>query len=236
MNENLQSKSSNETGFISRELILDAEKYIYQLHIPPQIKSLEKPPIIIFLHGIRERGRNGFLSSAGPFKLILEQYLSRLPAIVLFPQCRPDKYWADQIMDEMVMQALSQTVEEFAADTKRISLLGVSMGGYGTWHFAMRYPDKFAALISICGGSPILSGDRFSMLAEKVKNIPAWLFHGAEDRVVPVSESREIVDVLKKAGGIVKYNEYPNVGHTVWIQALGETGLLSWLLMQTAKN
>lgn len=230
---------SEKSGFASHATRIESENYIYQVYIPPQIKDFKKPPIIIFLHGIRERGTSGFVAQTGPFRFILEQYLSRLPAIVLLPQCRPGKYWSDPLMDEMVMRELAETSAEFDADTERISLLGVSMGGYGAWHFAAKYPERFAALISICGGSPILTGDRFAALAAKVKNIPAWVFHGADDRVVPVSESREIVKALETIGGDIRYSEYPNIGHNVWLQALGEPALLPWLLAQrdeTAAN
>jgi predicted peptidase len=132
----------------------------------------------------------------------------------------------------MVMQAIERTVEEFRADSKRLYLIGVSMGGYGVWHFASAYPQKLAALVSICGGSPVVSGDRFSSIAQKIGKTPAWLFHGAEDKVVPVSESRELVKALKANNNDVKYNEYPGVGHNVWLNALGEKELMPWLLAQ----
>ena len=221
-----------KSGFVSRTTQIGSENYVYQIYVSPQAINLAKPPVIVFLHGIRERGMGGFISNFSPFKFLLEQYLSKIPAIVLLPQCRPNVYWSDAVMDEMVMQSLAETIAEFEADEQRVSLLGVSMGGYGAWHFAMNHPEKFAALVSICGGSPILTGDRFTPLAEKLKNTPAWLFHGADDRVVPVVESREIVKALEKAGNKPKYNEYPNVGHNVWMNALAESSLLSWILAQ----
>lgn len=221
-----------KSGFLSRTTRIGAEDYVYQIYVSPQAVQLARPPIVVFLHGIRERGTGGFISGFNPFKFLLEQYLSKIPAIILLPQCRPNVYWSDPVMDEMVMQSLADTSAEFEADEKHVSLLGVSMGGYGAWHYAMQHSEKFAALVSICGGSPILTGDRFTPLAEKVKSIPAWLFHGADDRVVPVSESREIVKALEKAGGRPKYSEYPNVGHNVWMNALAENSLLSWILAQ----
>jgi predicted peptidase len=138
-------------------------------------------------------------------------------------------------MDEMVIKALDQTIEEFDADEKRIYLTGVSMGGYGVWHFAAAYPEKFAALVSICGGSSLTTGDRFAPVAEKVGSTPAWLFHGADDPIVAVSESRQIVAALKAANGNVKYNEYAGVGHNVWLNVLAEKDLLPWLLQQSLK-
>ena len=106
------------------------------------------------------------------------------------------------------------------------------MGGYGVWHFATNHLGKFAALVSICGGSSITSGDRFAPVAQKIGKTPAWVFHGANDNIVPVSESRQIVAALKANDGNVKYNEYPGIGHNVWLNVLSEKELFSWLLKQ----
>ena len=76
------------------------------------------------------------------------------------------------------------------------------------------------------------SGDRFNSIARKVGHTPVWVFHGAEDRVVHVSESRLMVEALKAAGGNVRYNEYPGVGHNVWLNVIAEPALLPWLLGQ----
>jgi len=220
---------------INRTAQTGSESFHYQAYIPPQVKNTENLPVIVFLHGIRERGVGGFIQKEGMFSTIVKQYLKQIPAIVLLPQCHPGKYWSDSAMDRMVMQVVEQTVEEFRADSKRLYLIGVSMGGYGVWHFASHYPQKFAALVSICGGSPAVSGDRFSSIAQKIGKTPAWLFHGSEDKVVPVNESRELVKALKANNNDVKYNEYAGVGHNVWLNALGEKDLMPWLLAQKLK-
>jgi predicted peptidase len=215
---------------VKRNLLIQNENYVYQAYLPPQLKDGAKLPLITFLHGIRERGRGGFIS--GMFAQMVKQYLKEIPAVVLLPQCRPDNFWADAPMDRMVAGQIESVSAEFSIDTRRQYLLGVSMGGYGVWHFAAAYPQKFAALVSICGGSPLTTGERFSPIAEKVGRTPAWLFHGAEDRVVQVSESRSLVAALKARQGNVKYTEYPQVGHNVWLNALGEKELIPWLLAQ----
>lgn len=216
---------------LERNLFIENENYVYQFYLPPNVNEKNaKLPLIIFLHGIRERGTNGFIS--GMFSTIIKQYLKQIPAIVLFPQCRPNKYWTDAKMDEMVIRQIESVSAEFSVDENRQYLLGVSMGGYGAWHFAANYAEKFAALVSICGGSPLASGNRFDPIAEKIGKIPAWVFHGADDTIVQVSESRNIVAAIRKNQGNVKYNEYENVGHNVWLNALGEKELIPWLLSQ----
>lgn len=216
----------------SRTVMVGADEFDYQVFIPAQISSFEKPPVIIFLHGIGQRGSGGFVPTNGAGGALARHYFSQVPAIVLLPQCRQGSFWSDAQMDEMAMKSLAQTVEEFGADERRIYLTGVSMGGYGVWHFAARYPGKFAALVSLCGGSSLTKGDRFTPLAEKVGKTPAWLFHGADDKVVEVSESRQIVAALEANCGNVRYSEYPKVGHNVWLNVVTEPDLISWLLAQ----
>ena len=217
----------------TRNASVNSDDYDYQIYVPGKIASAEKLPVIIFLHGIRERGSSGLVPTGGAFGKIIQHYFAQVPALIILPQCRPGKYWSDAAMDEMVMRALEQTIGEFGADVNRVYLIGVSMGGYGVWHFASAYPGKFAALVSICGGSSITSGDRFSPLARKVGKTPAWLFHGADDPVVPAEESRQIAAALEANNGNVKYNEYAGVGHNVWLNVLSEKELMPWLLKQS---
>lgn len=231
--------SSTFTGgeqgeIINRKLSIDNENYVHHVYLPPQLKKGADLPLIIFLHGIRERGSNGFIS--GMFATIIKQYLKQIPALVLFPQCRPGKYWTNAQMDRMVMRQIESINTEYAINAERQYLIGVSMGGYGVWHFAANYTKNFAALVSICGGSPLTGGDRFTPIAEKIDKTPAWLFHGAEDNVVQVSESRNMVAAIKANQGNVKYSEYAGVGHNVWLNALGEKELIPWLLAQKSRG
>jgi predicted peptidase len=155
--------------------------------------------------------------------------------VALLPQCRKGKYWHDPEMERMVFAELERTASEFSADPKRLYLAGVSMGGFGAWHFAARHPGKFAAIVTVCGGSTLTGGDRFTPVARKVGKTPVWVFHGSEDRVVPVTESRGMVEALKRVeGSRVRYSEFEGVGHNVWLNVAAEPGLLPWLLAQRA--
>ena len=212
----------------TRTARVGATDYAYQVHAPASVKG--PPPVIVFLHGIGQRGAGGFLPESGAAGLLVRRYLARVPAVILLPQCRSGSYWSDPFMDEMVMTALAQTESEFKADAARLYLTGVSMGGYGVWHLASQHPGRFAALVSVCGGVHGSGDERFGNVAEKVGETPAWLFHGADDCVVSVEESRRMTAALRAVGGNVKYSEYPGVGHSVWTQVLAERGLMPWLL------
>ena len=111
-------------------------------------------------------------------------------------------------------------------NTGRIYLTGLSMGGYGTWSLAIAYPGRFAAIAPVCGGSePFFAG--------RIKDIPAWIFHGAKDSVVPVSKSEEMVNALKKHGSNVKFTVYPEAKHDSWTATYNNPELYEWFLKQT---
>jgi predicted peptidase len=214
----------------TRTARVGAAEYSYQVHAPASLA--QAPPVIVFLHGIGQRGAGGFLPESGAAAALVRRYLARVPAVILLPQCRAGSYWSDPLMGEMVTTALSQTEDEFKADPARLYLTGVSMGGYGVWHFASQHPGRFAALVPICGGVSGRDGERFRRLAEKVGKTPTWIFHGADDRVVPVEDSRRAAAALEEAGGDFRYSEYAGVGHAVWTQVLAERELMPWLLAQ----
>jgi predicted peptidase len=226
------SGGERATGLLSRTVNVRDSSYSYQVYVPASLKQGEKVPVIVFLHGIGQRGEGGFVPSEGGAGMMVRSYMERMRAVVVLPQCRRGRYWNDSEMAEMVMATLDKTVAEFNGDTERTYLIGVSMGGYGAWHMASQYPGRFAAVVPICGGSPLRSGERFNQIARRVGKTPVWVFHGAADRIVPVSESRRMVEALKAAGGNVRYSEYEGVGHNVWLNAASESELLPWLLRQ----
>lgn len=228
----------NDKGIIENRIVrAGTENFDYQVYIPANVKQKTSGlPVIVFLHAIGQRGSGGFVPTTGAIGAVIRHYFAQVPAIVLLPQCRPGVYWSDPLMEQIVLKALEKTTEEFAADESRIYLTGVSMGGYGVWHFAVTQPEKFAAYVSICGGSSVTSGNRFSPIGKSIGKTPAWLFHGAEDRVVPVAESRQIVAAIKAGNGSVKYSEFAGVGHEVWLDVLSEKNLMPWLLAQKRQD
>ncbi|MBD0371895.1 MAG: prolyl oligopeptidase family serine peptidase [Pyrinomonadaceae bacterium] len=224
------ARAREKGGLLSRNVKVGNKSYGYQIYMPGKLAGKEKLPVILFLHGIGQRGTGGFVKGAAA--ILIRQYLERLPAVVVLPQCEKGRYWSDPEMEAMVMATLNDTVAEFKADRERLYMIGVSMGGFGAWHLAAEQRGMFAAFVSICGGSPLRTGERFQTIARRVGRTPVWVFHGMDDRVVPVSESRQMVAALKALGGNVRYSEYEGVGHNVWLNVMKERELLPWLLSQ----
>ena len=169
------------------------------------------------------------------------------PAIVVFPQCRRDRFWTDADMQTVALTALNQTIKEFHGDPERIYLTGLSMGGYGVYEIAIHHPGKFAAYVAICGGlyplkdypnlySSLINDpaiiDPYAEVARRIGKTPIWIFHGTDDPTVPVAESRKMANAIQLAGGNVHYTEYPGVPHNSWDKAYAEQALMPWLLQQ----
>ena len=198
-------------------------------------------PIVLFLHGAGERGNDNQMQLVHGSSLFLEQQ-AQYPAIVVIPQCEKDDYWAQMIQvsgercfnfAEIPNPSMGAAMELFdhlmaseAVDPNRVYLMGLSMGGMGTFELLARKPDTFAAAIPICGGTnpallPIYAG-----------KVPLWIFHGADDQVVKVKQSRRVVEKLEQMGHSPRYTEYPGVKHNSWDNAFAEPKLLEWLFNQ----
>lgn len=214
-----------ETGFLNRTYTREGFTMPYVVYMPRDYEPSRKYPVILFLHGAGERGHDGLRQTQVGIGAAIRSSPERFPCIVVMPQCPADKWWRGEEL-EAAYQCLQQTMKEFSCDPQRVYLTGLSMGGFGSWELAAKYPDTFAAVIPICGrGNP---AD-----AEKLKTMPIWVFHGEADSVVPPSFSREMVEALKKAGStLVRYTELPGTGHNSWDAAYNSAAVIRWLLEQ----
>lgn len=235
----------HETGFLNRTVQLNQETYRYQVFVPANWDPHQKWPVILFLHGAGERGDDGLLQTDVGIGHALRTHAVDWPLVVVMPQCRRDKVWTDPDMQAQALAALDESMKEFHGDHKRVYLTGLSMGGYGTWDLATKFPPRFAALVVICGGIEPLKdwprlrvtladdpkiADPFAEAARRIGKIPVWIFHGAADPAVPVEQSRKMVAALKAVNDNVRYTEYPGVGHNSWDAAYAEPELAKWLL------
>jgi predicted peptidase len=234
-----------ETGFLDRTVSVRGTPYHYQVYVPTEYAAgTQRWPVILFLHGAGERGSDGLLQTNVGLAAAIRATPSRYPAIVVIPQVPKDSLWIGGPADAAVA-ALDATLAEFRGDPDRIYLTGLSMGGNGTWNVAYRYPERFAAVAPICsfitpfprlGGSraivPADSGEAFAAIARRLRRVPTWVFHGEIDPVVPVAESRRIVEALKTAGGDVRYTEFLGGGHNVWDGVYASPQFQEWLFAQ----
>ena len=205
-----------------------SESLSYYLYFPKDYESEKnkKFPLLLFLHGGGESGDIlSTLKSNGPPKLIVEG--KQFPFLILAPQNPYKKKWWNT---RAVVQLLDTIVDNNRVDKNRIYLTGLSRGGGAAWEMAVHYPNKFAAMAVVCGMTPLPYATWID------KNMPIWVFHGEEDRSIPISESETMVSRLRDLGHEVRFTRYPSVGHDSWIQAYSTEELYSWFIAQKRKT
>jgi predicted peptidase len=216
--EPLQQEQAFEKEIVSRV------RMKYLLYLPPGYDAGANDkqwPLLMFLHGSGETGTDvKKLKGYGVPRLIAEKKFAH-PCIVVSPQT-PVRGWSPQVL----VALLDKIVAEHRVDQDRIYLTGLSMGGFGTWQTAAAYPDRFAAIVPICGGGNPADGPR-------LKTVPIWAFHGAKDDAVPLKASEVMVEAVKTAGGDAKLTVYPDAGHNVWDRAYEDPELYAWLFAQS---
>lgn len=198
----------------------------YLLYLPPEYGKDPKKtwPVIFFLHGSGEKGDGkaeiNKVKMHGPPKVVEKR--KDFPFIVISPQCPADQRgWRPDVLAGLLDDVMAS---HKAADADRVYLTGLSMGGFGTWSLAARHPDKFAAIAPVCGG-----GDPAA--ADKLKGLPTWVFHGEQDKTVPIDRSQAMVDAMKKAGATdVQFTKYPDKGHDSWTVTYDNQKLYDWFL------
>ena len=243
----IATPSYPESDFLSREINISGKTQRYRVFVPKTRTPGERLPIMLYLHGSDERGDNNEGQLSGPAPLILANS-NNFRFIIVFPQCPIGRIW-DKEMVEIAMAELAQTVSEFNADESQTYLAGFSLGGFGTWMAAATYPDKFAAIMPMSGRVFPRSGERSSVsqeirsladadqpynaVAERLSKMPVWIFHGANDPIVPVENSRQMAKALKAVGNEnARYTELENTGHVSLNAAFSDPELLKWLSAQ----
>jgi predicted peptidase len=216
-----QPAGAKQEGKHFEKVITVQVKMDYLLYLPGGYDKEDKAwPLVLFLHGAGESGRDlNKVKIHGPPKLI--EAGKKFPMIVVSPQS-PRMGWDVPTLNAL----LDEIVATHKVDKDRVYVTGLSMGGFGTWALAAAYPDKFAAIMPICGG-----GDPHD--AVKLKHLGIWVFHGAKDNVVPPNRSENMVKALKEHGAKnIQFTLYPNAGHDSWTQTYDNPEVWDWLLKQ----
>lgn len=226
----------------------------YRILLPKDYDPKKAYPLVLFLHGAGERGsdnQNQLMHGARMFLL----NRNRFPAIVVFPQCPANDFWSNveikpQLTKDSTMKAgfafkeagdptpsmrqllqwLPELEKTYKIKPDQRYVMGLSMGGMGTFEIVRRLPDYFAAAVPICGGAN-------PNTAESLRKTAFWVFHGQMDEVVPFKYSEEMVLALETiyAKEEVVFTMYPEATHNSWDLAFAEPDLLPWLFKQKKK-
>ena len=218
------------------------ETFRYRMMLPQSVEPEKTYPAILYLHGAGQRGDDNDQHLVFFPEVMAESgQRTKHPCFVIAPQCREDRQWVDVPWGDarstpmtevpsaqlaVALKILDSVVANYPIDERRISLTGLSMGGYGSWEMAIRHPHRFAAAAPICGG-----GDETH--AAVLAHLPINCWHGDADEAVPVTRSREMIEAIRAAGGSPEYHELPGVGHHSWEPAYSAAGgVIPWLLDQ----
>lgn len=242
--------AQDKSAFEKREHAYKEGRLAYRVLYPDNFDPMQAYPLVYFLHGAGERGLDNEKQLVHGSKLFLDvQNRQDYPAIVVFPQCPPNDYWANvsrEINPETgkrefiftkkgkptkamkgALSLIDSLVNLTQVDKNRVYISGLSMGGMGTFELVSRRPGMFAAAMPICGGDNPKSARPYA------KKLPFWIFHGAKDNVVPSRFSQQMVDALKARRGTVRFSLYPDANHNSWDSAFAEPEFLSWLFSQS---
>lgn len=215
-----QDNTSSQTSGRFEKIVRVNIAIDYLIYLPFDYNEKENWPLVLFLHGSGERG--GDLSSVkrhGPPMLV--ESGKHFPFILISPQCPAGERWKPFKLSAL----LNEVLEKYKVDKNRIYATGLSMGGEGVWSLTFYEPERFAAIAPVCGRS-----SSFYLDACRIKNLPAWVFHGAKDDVVFPEESERIVKALKQCGSKVNYTLYPDANHNSWTETYNNDRLYEWLL------
>jgi predicted peptidase len=215
----------------------------YRLFVPEGYDPAARYPLILFLHGIGERGDDNRAQLSvwpAPLRFVQPDVQAAHPSFFVAPQAPVDDLWTDiphfngpydssgiaiTRSLQSVIHLLDSLQSAYSIDAARLYVTGLSLGGYGTWDIVHRQPGRFAAGVPIAGG-----GDPAT--AAGMTDTAFWAFHAVNDGAVHVSGSREMVAALQAAGAAPLYTEYPSGGHFIWDQAYATPGLPDWLFAQ----
>lgn len=240
--------AQNKSEFHKATFVQKEDTLLYRILYPKAFDTAKKYPLVLFMHGAGERGSDNEKQLVHGSKLFLaDSNREDFPAIVIFPQCPKDEYWAkaDIVRSPsgntfdfnyggtpnkslgLVMELIKSYQQNHFINKEQIYVGGLSMGAMGTFELLSRMPETFAAAIAICGaGNPYTVGN----YAQKTN---LWVFHGGKDDVVIPSYSEAMVAALKAAGADVKFTLFPEANHNSWDPTFDEPDLLNWLFSNT---
>jgi predicted peptidase len=229
--------------FVAR-LYMDAsgKSMPFQLLIPTGYDKTQKYPVMLFFHGAGERGTDNVAQMInGAWNFGDAKFQAQYHSFIIVPQCPPNQQWVDMPWSatsgvrpaqpsqpmQLALKILDEVESEFSIDKNRVYVVGLSMGGYGVWDCVTRDPGRYAAGVICCGG-----GDESTVTAA-VARVPVWVFHSADDGVVPVVRDRNMVAAMIKMGGHPRYIEYlEGIGHGIWGEAWNDSELFPWLYQE----
>ena len=193
----------------------------YALFVPAAYDPEINTPLLVSLHGLT-RTHDWLMGYEG-----LLDYADELNFVVVTPlgYTRQGWYgsWSQGVdgrslevegaySQQDVMNVVALVQEAYAIDLERMYLWGHSMGGAGTYHLAMEYPDMWAATAVVSPAAPQV---RKPSDLKLIQHIPMLVLQGTRDRLV--HSTRVWVEEMRGLNMDVEYDEMDGADHSLFI-------------------
>ena len=178
-------------GLYTRTLDRDAGPSIgYAISVPPGYDRTTPVPLVLALHfGVQ--GGPSLYAGRDVLRILIGPALAEFGAVMVAPDALDGGPWDTRQNEEAVLWLLDSVMRSYRIDPGKVIVTGFSMGGAGTWHFAGKYPERFAAAVPVAGRPPATAGNW---------RVPVFAVHSRSDRVVAIGPTEQRIDELKRAG------------------------------------
>ncbi len=211
------SAQTNYTFISHHNVVKDA--YNFWVSVPDTYEEQKgEIPVVLFLHGASLCGND--LNRVRKYGCLDAISMGRdINAIIIAPQ-NPGGAWNSM----KVLNILNWVTNQYAVDTNRIYLIGMSLGGFGTIEFLANHGEKIAASMELCGGT--IRKDLC-----KLNQVPLWIIHGTADKAVPVSRATEIQEAMRKCGStdLLRLDKWAGVNHGALARLFYLKATYDWL-------
>jgi len=148
-----RAEDAAKTGFVTKTYKnADGTASPYVVFVPHDYDGKKAYPVVVFLHGSGEtKGGTKQPVEVGIGSAIKKQEKT-FPFITLIPQAETKGWGAEGPNAKRALGMLDEVTKQYKTDPNRVYLTGLSMGGYGTWSIAAAHPEKWAAIVPVCGG------------------------------------------------------------------------------------
>ena len=175
----------------------------------------DNSPIVIYFHGGGCLGRSNIKPLGEFFLYNVAKGLMGKDCTLLIPQApKGASIGLDRNRRHIntVHALLEEICEKVKADRKRIYIVGTSFGGGCVWQYAFMHPETVASAIPVMGGfSEVIVNPNVEF--GDMLNVPFWVAHAHDDKVVDIKDDDFCVERIREAGGEAKYTRTATYGH-----------------------
>ena len=229
----------------------------YRYYLPADYDPAQEYPLVLYLHGSGGAGTDNSTHVGNNPRVLIDKTESEYPAILVAPQLATASGWSVFNQQDLTLDVLDEVLTNYSVDFDRLYITGLSMGGFGTMHYLHVFNAINPDALRFAAAAPIAGAGVEESLAPALQGTPVWLVHGDRDTAVDVAFSQESYNLLTGAerdaaidfpvgsvgaggplatSGVVRYTEYPGVGHNSWSRFYASDDFYEWMFAQSLSS